>query len=125
MLPPRRPRMEPSSPHTCNRRQMPAKGGSALGRRGKCLRMRPGKGPFRGVACSPEAKPAPPGVAGNTVNQNRAKPCPGRLFGLYRELESQSQKDGMDPAPFSKTASVKGQDGKLDHPQQNNGEGPR
>ena len=26
------------------------------------------------------------------------------------------QKDGMDPAPFSKTASVKGQDGKLDHP---------
>ena len=26
------------------------------------------------------------------------------------------QKDGMDPAPFSKTASVMGQDGKLDHP---------
>ena len=32
---------------------------------GKCLWMRPGRGSFRGVACSPEAKPAPSGTAGN------------------------------------------------------------
>jgi hypothetical protein len=36
-----------------------------------------------------------------------------------------SQKDGMDPAPFSNDGLMMGQDGNLDHPQQNNGEGPR
>jgi RNA 3'-phosphate cyclase len=34
-------------------------------------------------------------------------------------------KDGMDPAPFSNDGLMMGQDGNLDHPQQNNGEGPR
>ena len=34
--------------------------------RGKCLPMRPGKGSFPGVTCSPEAKPAPFGAAGRT-----------------------------------------------------------
>jgi hypothetical protein len=42
--------------------------------RGKCLPMRPGKGSFPGVTCSPEAKPAPFGAAGRTVDQYRAKP---------------------------------------------------
>jgi hypothetical protein len=58
---------------------------TTLRRREKCLRNRSEKGSFPGVACQPEAKPAPPGVAGNTVDQNRAKLCRGRLFGLYRE----------------------------------------
>ena len=33
---------------------------TALVWRGKCLRMRPGKGSFPGVACSQEAKPPLP-----------------------------------------------------------------
>ncbi len=63
---------------------------TTLRRREQCLRNR-AKGSFQGVACPPEAKPAPPGVAGNTVDQNRAKPCRGKLFGLYDELESERQ----------------------------------
>jgi hypothetical protein len=47
---------------------------TALVWRGECLRIRPGKGSFRGVACSPEAKPAPSGAAVNTIDQYRLKP---------------------------------------------------
>jgi hypothetical protein len=43
--------------------------------------------------------PARPGAAGNTVNQNRLKPCRGRPFGLYGELESESQNDVDGPSP--------------------------
>ena len=39
--------------------------------RGKCLPMPPGKGSVPGVTCSPEAKPAPFGAAGKTVDQYR------------------------------------------------------
>jgi hypothetical protein len=52
----------------------------------------PGKRVFRGVACSPEAKPAPSGTAGNTVEQCRLKPCTGKPFELTDELELESQK---------------------------------
>ena len=51
--------------------------------RGKCLPMRPGKGSFPGVTCSPEAKPAPFGAAGKTVDQYRRSPCRERSSGLY------------------------------------------
>ena len=64
---------------------------TALVWRGKCLRMRPGKGSFRGVACSPEAKPAPSGTAGNTVDQYRLKPLLREDVRPIRELESESQ----------------------------------
>ena len=47
---------------------------TTLGRREKCLRNRSEKKASPGVALP---KPAPPGVAGNTVDQNRAKPCGG------------------------------------------------
>ena len=43
--------------------------------------VRPSQSP--GVACPPDAKPAPPGAAGNTVEQNRLKPCGERSSGLY------------------------------------------
>ena len=52
----------------------------------------PGKRVFRGVACSPEAKPAPSGTAGNTVAQCRLKPCTGKPFEVTDELELESQK---------------------------------
>jgi hypothetical protein len=64
---------------------------TTLGRREKCLRNRSEKGHLPALRCPPEAKPAPPGVAGNTVDQNRAKPCRGRLPGLYSELELERQ----------------------------------
>lgn len=34
-----------------------------------------GKGHLPALRCPSEAKPTPPGVAGNTVDQNQAKPC--------------------------------------------------
>jgi len=64
---------------------------TTLRRRERCLRSRARKGSFHGVACPPEAKPVPPGVAGNTVNRSPARPCRRRLFGLYRELELEHQ----------------------------------
>src|ERR1700688_3588603 len=48
---------------------------TALVWRETCLRMRPRKRSFRGVACSPEAKPVPSGAAGNTVGRDGVKPC--------------------------------------------------
>ena len=59
---------------------------------GKCLWMRLGKRSFRGVASSPEAKPAPSGTAGNTVDQYRLKPLQREVVRPMRELESESQK---------------------------------
>ena len=64
---------------------------TTLGWREKCLRKRSEKGSFPGVACPPDAKPAPPGTAGNTVDQNRLNPCRARPLGVYGELESESQ----------------------------------
>ena len=64
---------------------------TALVWRGKCLPMRPGKGSFRGVACSPEAKTGPSGAAGNTVDQYRLKPLRREVVRPTRELESESQ----------------------------------
>src|SRR5271167_4300515 len=42
-----------------------------------------GKTAFLGVAWPRDAKPIPSGAAGNTVDQNRLKPCRGKPFGLY------------------------------------------
>ncbi len=59
--------------------------------RAKCLGMRPEKGSFRGVACSPEAKPASSGAAGNTVDQYRLKPLQRAVVRPIWELKSESQ----------------------------------
>jgi hypothetical protein len=63
---------------------------TALVWRGKCLRMHPGKGSFRGVACSPEAKPAPSGAAERTMDPNRLKPLQKEVVRPIRELEAES-----------------------------------
>jgi hypothetical protein len=46
---------------------------------------------FRAWPAHQRRNPAHPSAAGNTVNQNRLKPCRRRPFGLYGELESESQ----------------------------------
>src|SRR5208283_4175841 len=43
-----------------------------------------GKRVSPGVACPPDAKPAPPGAAGNPVDQHRLKTCTERSYGLYK-----------------------------------------
>ena len=48
---------------------------TTLEQREECLRKRSEKGPFPGVGCPPDAKPASPGAAGKAVDQNRLKPC--------------------------------------------------
>lgn len=63
---------------------------TTLGQREKCLRNHSENGLFLGVACPPDAKPTPPGAPGKAVDQNRLNPCRGRVFGLYRELESEA-----------------------------------
>jgi hypothetical protein len=65
---------------------------TALVWREKCLRMRPRKRSFRGVECSPEAKPVPSGAAGNTVDQDGVKPCKGKPFDVTNQLELEGQK---------------------------------
>ncbi len=64
---------------------------TALVWRGKCLRIRPGKGSFRNVACSPEAKPAPSGANGNNVDRYRLKPLQKEVVRPIRELEAEGQ----------------------------------
>src|SRR5216683_1756111 len=56
---------------------------TTLGRREKCLRNRSGKGHLRALRAHQMRKPAPPGAAGNSVDQNRLKPCRERSSGLY------------------------------------------
>jgi hypothetical protein len=51
----------------------------------------PGKGSFRGVACSPEAKPAPSGANGNTVDRYRLKPLQRGVVRPIRESGAESQ----------------------------------
>jgi hypothetical protein len=46
---------------------------------------------FPGVTCSPEAKPAPFGAAGRTVDQYRAKPLQREVVQPICELEQESQ----------------------------------
>ncbi len=60
---------------------------TTLGRREKCPRNRSEKGAFPGVCVPTRCESGPPGAAGNTVEQNRLKPCKGRPFGLCGELE--------------------------------------
>jgi hypothetical protein len=64
---------------------------TTLRRREQCERNRANRRLFQGVACPPEAKLAPPGAAGNTVDRNEAKPCRRRPFGLYGELQLERQ----------------------------------
>jgi len=49
-----------------------------------------GKTAFLGVAWPRDAKPTPPGAAGNTVGQNRAKALPSEAV-WSNGLESESQ----------------------------------
>ena len=60
--------------------------------RGKCLWMRPGKGSFRGVARSPEAKPAASGAAGNTVDQCQAEALADRGRPAYTGVRTGASK---------------------------------
>ncbi len=46
-------------------------------------------GGFPGVVCPTDAKPAPPGAAGNTVEQYRLKPCRERSSRLLRSRVSE------------------------------------
>ncbi len=62
---------------------------TTLGRREKCLRNRWGKGFLLAWRAHQMRNRSLPGAAGSTVDQNRAKTCRPRLFGLYRELESE------------------------------------
>jgi len=58
-----------------------------LARRGKCLPNSWGKAASPGVAC-PQMRNRPrPWPLENAVDQTRAKPCRGRLFALYGELD--------------------------------------
>jgi hypothetical protein len=58
---------------------------------GKCLQMRPGKGSFPGVACSPEAKPATFRPAARTGDPNGLRPLQQAVVRPIRELEAESQ----------------------------------
>jgi hypothetical protein len=60
---------------------------TTLRRREKFLRNPSEKGSFPGVACPPKVKPARPGTAGNTVDQNWAKPCRGETVWSIRRVE--------------------------------------
>ena len=62
-----------------------------LGRREQCLRKHSGKGSFRGIAYTPDAKLAPPATADSIVDQNRLKPRRGRPLGLQGELKSEGK----------------------------------
>ena len=64
---------------------------TTLGRREKCLRNRSEKGHLPALRCPPEAKPAPPGAAGNTVDRKPAKTLQREVVQPIRELESESQ----------------------------------
>jgi hypothetical protein len=50
-----------------------------------------GKRASPGVACPPDAKPAPPGGAGNPVDQHRLKTCTERSYGLYENLRVKTE----------------------------------
>jgi hypothetical protein len=52
------------------------------------------------VADPPDVKPSPPGAAGNTVNENRLKPCRQRLFGLQGDLKSETQNGNPSSQSF-------------------------
>ena len=51
-----------------------------------------GKTASSAVGSPSDAKPAPPRTTGNTADQNRLKPCRGKPFDLWNELELESQK---------------------------------
>ena len=59
--------------------------------RGKCLRMRPGKGSFPDVAWSPEAKPVSSGAPARTGDPNRLKPLQEAVVRPIWEVEAESQ----------------------------------
>jgi hypothetical protein len=50
-----------------------------------------GKRAAPGVACQSDAKPAPPGAAGNTVDQYRLNPLQREIVRPIQRLESESQ----------------------------------
>ena len=54
-------------------------------------RHSPGKGSFRGVACSPEAKPVPSAGAERTMDPNRLKHLRREVVRPIRGLEAESQ----------------------------------
>jgi hypothetical protein len=62
-----------------------------LGRREKCLRKRSEKESFSGVAYTTDAKPAPPGAAGEAVDGNWLETLLRKAVGPIRVLESESQ----------------------------------
>ena len=64
---------------------------TTLERREKCLRNGSRKGPLRALRAHQMRNRPLPSAAGNTVDENRLKPCQARTFGLHGELQSESQ----------------------------------
>ena len=65
---------------------------TTLGTQGEVSPESMGKTASSAVGGPPDAKPASPRTTGNTAEQNRLKPCRGKPFDLWKELELESQK---------------------------------
>jgi hypothetical protein len=74
------------------------------GRTEKCVRNRSKKMHFRAWLAHQMRNPAHPGAAGNTVNQNRLKPCKERSSGLCRSWNRRAKT--QIPATFSRNAEL-------------------
>ena len=61
--------------------------------------MRPGTGSFPGVTCSPDAKPAPFGAAGKTVDQYPGETLAERALPAHTGVGSKIVKTGI-PVKF-------------------------
>jgi len=68
---------------------------TTLDRREERLRMHPWKSVISKRCVSAEAKPAPSGAAGRTLDPNRLKPLQKEVVRLKRELEAESQNGSL------------------------------
>ncbi len=62
------------------------------GMQGEVLPESMGKTASSAVESPPDAKPVTSAITRNTEDQNRLKPCSGKPFDLWNELELESQK---------------------------------
>jgi len=76
-----------------------------IARQIRFLDRKPGAAKSADAPCVPaRCESGPPGAAGNVVDQNRLKPCRGRPFGLYGELESERQNGNPSSYAVASTA---------------------